>query len=228
VGKLAAGVAHEINNPLTAVLTFTHMLMRRNDLPDEVRSDLETVAAQTERVRKIVKNLLDFSRQTALSPEPLNVNTLIEESVKLMENQALIKGVDLSFSGDRDLPLFTLDHNQCQSVLINMIINALDATPAGGRIEIEAGQARHEGAQGVEIRISDTGSGIAPEHMDKLFDPFFTTKEVGKGTGLGLAVSSGIVQRHGGAISVRSKPGRGTTFTVWLPHHPAKAGEDGP
>ena len=228
VGKLAAGVAHEINNPLTAVLTFTHMLMRRNDLPDEVRSDLETVAAQTERVRKIVKNLLDFSRQTVLSPEPLNVNSLIEESVKLMENQALIKGVDLSFSGDRDLPLFTLDHNQCQSVLINMIINALDATPAGGRIEMAAGQARHDGAQGVEIRISDTGSGIAPEHMDKLFDPFFTTKEVGKGTGLGLAVSSGIVQRHGGAISVRSKPGRGTTFTVWLPHHPAKAGEDGP
>lgn len=221
VGKLAAGVAHEINNPLTAVLTFTHMIMRRDDLPDEVRSDLETVATQTERVRKIVKSLLDFSRQSALSAEPLNVNTLIEESVKLMENQAMIKGVNLSFTGDPELPLFTLDHNQCQSVLINMIINALDATPAGGRIEIEAKQARDEGTQGVEISISDTGSGIALEHMDKLFDPFFTTKEVGKGTGLGLAVSYGIIQRHGGTISVQSEPGQGTTFTLRLPYKPA-------
>ncbi|WP_035219526.1 sensor histidine kinase [Desulfatibacillum aliphaticivorans] len=217
VGKLAAGVAHEINNPLTAVLTFTHMILRRTDLPGEVRSDLETVASQTERVRKIVKSLLDFSRQSALTPESLDVNGLIQESVKLLENQALIKGVSLSFRGDDDLPLFTLDHNQCQSVLINMIINALDATPSGGKISIQTKRASLENANGVEIKISDTGTGIAPEHMDKLFDPFFTTKEVGKGTGLGLAVSAGIIQRHGGSISVNSTLGEGTAFTIWLP-----------
>ncbi|ACL03858.1 histidine kinase [Desulfatibacillum aliphaticivorans] len=217
VGKLAAGVAHEINNPLTAVLTFTHMILRRTDLPGEVRSDLETVASQTERVRKIVKSLLDFSRQSALTPESLDVNGLIQESVKLLENQALIKGVSLSFRGDDNLPLFTLDHNQCQSVLINMIINALDATPSGGKISIQTKRASLENANGVEIKISDTGTGIASEHMDKLFDPFFTTKEVGKGTGLGLAVSAGIIQRHGGSISVNSTLGEGTAFTIWLP-----------
>lgn len=220
VGKLAAGVAHEINNPLTAVLTFTHLILRRKDLPDEVRADLETVASQTERVRKIVKNLLDFSRQTALTPEPIDVNRLIEGSVRLLENQALIKGIHLSFKGDDNLPVFILDHSQCESVLINMIINALDATPSGGKIEIQTRKTDINNAGGVEIRISDTGSGISLDHMDKIFDPFFTTKAVGKGTGLGLAVSAGIVQRHGGTIKVQSKPESGTTFTIWLPHQP--------
>ncbi|MFA6008437.1 MAG: cache domain-containing protein [Desulfobacteraceae bacterium] len=220
IGKLAAGVAHEINNPLTAVLTFTHMILRRKDLPDEVRSDLNTVASQTERVRRIVKSLLDFSRQSALAPEPLDVNRLIMDCVHLMENQALIKGVTLSFTGDDDLPSFTLDHNQCQSVLVNMIINALDATSMGGTIDIQTRKAFVDAESGVEISISDTGSGIAPEHMNKLFDPFFTTKEIGKGTGLGLAVSAGIIQRHGGTIKVQSKPKEGTTFTIWLPHKP--------
>ena len=220
VGKLAAGVAHEINNPLTAVLTFTHMILRRKDLPDEVRADLNTVASQTERVRRIVKSLLDFSRQSALAPEPLDVNRLIMDCVNLMENQALIKGITLSFTGDDDLPSFTLDHNQCQSVLINMIINALDATSMGGTIDIQTRKAFVNHESGVEISISDTGSGIAPEHMTKLFDPFFTTKEIGKGTGLGLAVSAGIIQRHGGTIKVQSKPKEGTTFTIWLPHKP--------
>ncbi len=223
VGKLAAGVAHEINNPLTAVLTFTHMILRRKDLPDEVRSDLETVASQTERIRGIVKSLLDFSRQTVLTPEPLDINRLIEDSVRLLENQALIKGIHLSFTGDDDLPVFTLDHNQCQSVLINMIINALDATSSGGKIEIQTQKTGTADDSGVEIRISDTGSGISPDHMDKLFDPFFTTKEVGKGTGLGLAVSAGIIQRHGGTINVHSKLESGTTFTLWLPHQPINA-----
>lgn len=220
VGKLAAGVAHEINNPLTAVLTFTHMILRRKDLNAEVRSDLETVAAQTERVRKIVKSLLDFSRQSALSPESIDVNLLIEESVRLLENQALIKGISLSFKGDKELPAFILDHNQCSSVLINMILNALDATSSGGKIEIKARKSERDGKSGVEIVISDTGSGILPEHMDKIFDPFFTTKEVGTGTGLGLAVSAGIIQRHGGRVKVQSKPDFGTTFTIWLPHKP--------
>ena len=222
VGKLAAGVAHEINNPLTAVLTFTHLILRRKDLPAEVRTDLETVATQTERVREIVKSLLDFARQTAITPEPMDINGLIEDSVKLMKNQAHIKGVALAFTGAEGLSDFTLDRNQCQSVLINMIINALDATPADGRIDIRTRQTDTDtdNGRGVEITITDTGSGIPPDHMEKLFDPFFTTKDVGKGTGLGLAVSAGIIQRHGGTIKVKSKPGAGTTFTLWLPQDP--------
>ncbi len=217
VGKLAAGVAHEINNPLTAVLTFTHLILRRKDLPDEVLKDLEIVKTQTERVRKIVKSLLDFSRQTVIKPESTDINRLIEDSIGLMKNQALIKDVNLSFEGASNLSTLTLDRNQFQSVLINMIINALDATPSGGFIEIQTMNVIQDDEKGVEIKISDSGTGISEEDLDQLFDPFFTTKEIGKGTGLGLAVTAGIIERHGGTIKVWSQEGEGTTFTIWMP-----------
>ena len=226
VGKLAAGVAHEINNPLTAVLTFTHLILRRKDLPDEVLKDLEIVKTQTERVRKIVKSLLDFSRQTVIKPESTDINRLIEDCVGLMKNQALIKDVNLSFLGTNNLSPLTLDRNQFQSVLINMIINALDATPSGGFINIHTMNANKEKEHGVEINISDSGTGISEENIDQLFDPFFTTKEVGKGTGLGLAVTAGIIERHGGTIKVRSLEGEGTTFTIWMPRRVSGAPSD--
>jgi two-component system, NtrC family, sensor kinase len=220
VGRLAAGVAHEINNPLTGVLTYTHMLLRRKDLDPEVRADLTTVAAATERVRKIVKGLLDFSRQTKLDPEPTDINRLVSTAVSLMENQALVKGVMVKFLQGDALPLVTLDRSQMQSVLMNLIINALDATEPGGSIKIfTAAALSGDGAaqKGLEITVADTGTGIHPDHMAKLFDPFFTTKTVGQGTGLGLSVSQGIVQRHGGHIRVQSELGKGTRFFVWLP-----------
>jgi len=226
VGKLAAGVAHEINNPLTAVLTFTHLILRRDDLPDEVLKDLEIVKTQTERVRKIVKSLLDFSRQTVIKPEPTNINRLIEDSVGLLKNQALIKDVNLTFQRTSNLPTLTLDRNQFQSVLINMIINALDATPSGGHIDIQTTKANKDNEDGMEIEITDTGTGISEEDLDLLFDPFFTTKEVGKGTGLGLAVTAGIIERHGGTIKVRSQEGEGTTFTIWMPRRVSGAPSD--
>lgn len=220
IGKLAGGVAHEINNPLTGIFTFTHMLLKRNDLPEEVRSDLEVIAQETERVRKIVKGLLDFSRQTELDREPTDVNRLVRHTLSLVENQALIKGVDLTFQPGEGLPMITLDRNQMQSVLLNILINALDATGPGGNITVSTGigiSAKSPGQKGVEIVVTDTGCGIPPEHIDKIFDPFFTTKEVGQGTGLGLSVSYGIVERHGGTIWVQSQVGRGSSFTVWLP-----------
>jgi len=220
VGRLAAGVAHEINNPLTGVLTYTHMLLRRKDIGDDIRSDLQTIAESTERVRKIVKGLLDFSRQTKLDQEPTEINRLIRTVISAMENQALIKGVSIEFDSGEDLPMLTLDRNQFQSVLVNLIINALDATEPGGSIRVSTGislSASDAGKKGVEIAVTDTGCGISPEDLDKLFDPFFTTKEVGQGTGLGLSVSFGIVQRHGGTIRVQSEVGRGSTFTIWLP-----------
>nr|NJM01906.1 two-component sensor histidine kinase [Desulfobacula sp.] len=217
IGKLAAGVAHEINNPLTPVLTFTHLILRRKDLPEEVRRDLEIIAFQTERVRRIVKGLLDFSRQSRLDREFLNPVPMLEECVRLMENQALIHGVTLNYTSHGELPVSKLDRNQIQSVMVNLILNALDATDPGGKIDLASKPVRADGAQGIEICVQDTGVGIAPEHIDKLFDPFFTTKEVGKGTGLGLAVSAGIIERHGGGISVKSEPGKGSLFTIWLP-----------
>jgi two-component system, NtrC family, sensor kinase len=220
VGKLAGGVAHEINNPLTGIFTFTHMLLKRKDIPEEVRQDLETVAQETERVRKIVKGLLDFSRQTELDREPTDVNRLVRFTLSLVENQALIKGVSLNFEPGEGLPMITLDRNQMQSVLLNIIINALDATDPSGSITVTTGigvSTSKPGQNGIEILCTDTGCGIPPENLNRLFDPFFTTKDVGHGTGLGLSVSYGIVERHGGTIWVQSKLGKGSTFKIWLP-----------
>jgi two-component system NtrC family sensor kinase len=220
IGKLAAGVAHEINNPLTGVLTFTHMLLRRKDIGHDVRSDLQKIVHATERVRKIVKGLLDFSRQTKLNPEALDVNRLVRSAISLVENQALVKGLNLNFEPGEDLPRLTLDRGQLESVILNIILNAFDATEPGDSITLSTGisvSANQTHHKGVEIVVTDTGCGIPPEHLDKLFDPFFTTKEIGQGTGLGLSVSYGIVERHGGTIRVQSEVGRGSTFTIWLP-----------
>ncbi len=220
VGRLAAGVAHEINNPLTGVLTFTHMLLRRKDLDAQVQADLQTIAVSTERVRDIVKGLLDFSRQTRLEPEPADVNALIQHTLSLVTNQTLMKGVIFCFDPGDGIPLRTLDRSQMQSVLLNIFLNAIDATERGGHVNVSTHLTVSTGklnARGIEIVVADTGCGIPPENLDKLFDPFFTTKEVGKGTGLGLSVSLGIVQRHGGTIRVRSKVGQGSTFLIWLP-----------
>lgn len=220
VGRLAAGVAHEINNPLTGVLTYTHMLLRRKDIPPDMRSDLQIIVEATERVRKIVKGLLDFSRQTKLDPEPIDINRLVSSAISLIENQALVKGVTINFNPGENLPQVTLDRSQIQSVIINIIINALDATEPGGHIRIfTAASLSGNGAaqEGIEITFADTGCGIPPENLNKLFDPFFTTKGVGQGTGLGLSVSLGIVQRHGGHIRVQSEVGKGSRFFIWLP-----------
>jgi two-component system NtrC family sensor kinase len=217
VGRLAAGVAHEINNPLTGVLTFTHMLLKRQDIDAEMREDLQTIAAATERVRRIVKGLLDFSRQSKLEPQSTDLNELINATIPLVANQALVKGVLFCFDAGPNIPLRTIDRNQFQSVLLNIIINALDATQQGGHIDITTRLALSEGSKGIEIGIEDTGHGISAEHLDRIFDPFYTTKEVGKGTGLGLSVSQGIVERHGGSIRVQSQVGKGSTFTIWLP-----------
>jgi len=220
VGRLAAGVAHEINNPLTGVLTYTHMLLRRKDIAADVRSDLQVIVEATERVRRIVKGLLDFSRQTKLDPEPTDINRLVAAAISLIENQALVKGVAIKFNPGENLPEVTLDRSQIQSVLINVVINALDATEPGGNIRIfTAASLSGNGValKGIEITVADTGCGVPPENLNKLFDPFFTTKTVGQGTGLGLSVSLGIVQRHGGHIRVQSEVGKGSRFFIWLP-----------
>lgn len=222
IGRLAAGVAHEINNPLTGVLTFTHLLLRRKDLPEDVKQDLRTIADSTELVRDIVKGLLDFARQTEINPVQTDINRLINNTIQLAGNQALVKGVLLCFHPDGNLPTKVLDKNQMESVILNMLINAIDSTEKGGHIVISTNLAlppeiKPYAEQGIEIKITDTGCGIPPENLNKLFEPFFTTKEVGKGTGLGLAVSYGIIERHGGTINVKSKINEGSIFTIWLP-----------
>jgi two-component system NtrC family sensor kinase len=225
VGRLAAGVAHEINNPLTGTLTFTHLLLRRTDLPEGAHKDLEVIARSTERVRDIVRGLLDFSRQTQLAPETIDLNELVRHTISLVENQALIKGIRLGFEAGDGLPKLTADRSQIQSVILNIVLNAIDATDSGGAITVGTAAAvvadarREDGSArgGIQIVVTDTGSGIPPENLPRLFEPFFTTKEVGKGTGMGLCVSLGIVEKHGGTIRVTSTVGRGSTFVIWLP-----------
>lgn len=220
VGRLAAGVAHEINNPLTAVLTFAHLLLERKDLPEDARSDLKTISDATERVREIVRGLLDFSRQSTMNPETTDINELVTNAVALLENQAAVKNISLTFKpGDR-IPDIKIDRSQIQSALINIILNAIDATDSGGTVLVLTGisvASNKPDQRGLEIMVSDTGHGISDADMDKLFDPFFTTKDAGKGTGLGLAVSLGIIERHGGNITVRSKVGEGSAVTIWIP-----------
>ncbi len=163
VGRLAAGVAHEINNPLTGVLTYTHMLLRRKDLNEEVRADLQTIAEATERVRKIVKGLLDFSRQTKLDREQVDVNRLISNTIALMENQALLKGIGMVFKPGDDLHMVNMDRSQFQSVLLNILINALDATKPGDSITVSTSNSpvmNEAGQEGIEISLADTGCGI--------------------------------------------------------------------
>lgn len=220
IGRLAAGVGHEINNPLTGVLTYTHMLLKRKDLSKDVRNDLEVIAESTDRVRKIVKGLLDFSRQTKLDPESTDINRLMEATIKLIENQALLKGVGIRFTRAEKLPILVLDRSLIKSVFLNILINALDATQPSDEISVNTATAfssENAGVMGVKITIADTGCGIPSENLTKIFDPFFTSKEVGEGTGLGLSVSFGIIKKHKGNIKVQSEVGKGTRFVIWLP-----------
>jgi two-component system NtrC family sensor kinase len=196
------------------------MLLRRKDLDDEMKADLTTIVKATERVRTIVKGLLDFSRQTVLAPEPTDINELVRSAVELVENNALVKGVKLSFKPMEGLPVRRVDRSAMQGVLLNIIMNALDATRASGSILVTTNLgyfAKTAEEKTIEISVTDTGQGIPPENLDRIFDPFFTTKDVGQGTGLGLSVSSGIVERHGGSIHVQSAVGKGSTFTIRLP-----------
>ena len=215
LGRLAAGVAHEINNPLTGVLTFSSLLLRHTDENDPQREDLETIVHETNRCKEIVKGLLEFSRQTEPQKKRGDVNEIIREALSLMENQALIHNVKIVQELNGDLPGIVVDTDQIQQVFVNVILNALDAMPEGGTLRVRSDSASEGHA--VQVAFGDTGHGIPPEHIDKVFDPFFTTKSPNKGTGLGLAVSYGIIERHGGKIEVESEGGVGTTFMIALP-----------
>ncbi len=215
IGRLAAGIAHEINNPLTSVLTFSSLLLRKAE--DSQKDKLDIIVAETTRCRDIVRRLLDFSRQTEPKKVLCNLNLLFENALSLTYNQLKARENVVTVDKDlRELPLLQVDPNQMLQVFVGMIINALDAmAKEGGRLGIKTGVS--EDATAAEILISDTGCGISKENLEKVFDPFFTTKEVGKGTGLGLAAAYGIVDGHGGSIDVESEVGKGTSFVIRLP-----------
>jgi two-component system, NtrC family, sensor kinase len=212
VGKLAAGVAHEINNPLTCVLTNSSLILA--DLPpgDPRREDLQSIVDETLRCRKIVKGLLDFARQTKPQKQDLNLNKVVEDVLALVRNQASFHNIATHTELDPNLPSVLADTDQMRQVVLNIVLNAADAMPHGGTLRIRSYFESRE--KQVALRISDTGPGIPAEIQNKLFEPFFTTKKTG--TGLGLAIAYGIMERHKGELQVESSLGHGTTIVVIL------------
>jgi len=215
LGQLAAGVAHEINNPLGAVLMYTHLALEDLEEKDALRQNLEKAVAETSRCKDIIKGLLDFARQTEPKVEESNVNEILERTLGVVENQALFQNVKITKVICPSLPQVSMDVSQIQQVFTNIVLNAAEAMEGKGELTVISGMAPD--SEYIEIEFTDTGCGIPPEDCEKIFDPFFTTKEVGRGTGLGLAVSHGIIARHKGSIEVKSEPGKGASFIIRLP-----------
>jgi two-component system NtrC family sensor kinase len=220
IGKLAATVAHEINNPLFGILTYARLILReivKHDIParDEIAEQLQTIERESKRCGDLVKNLLTFSRQAPSHREPNDLNTVVHRAVLLVKHKLAMQNIELVERLAQDMPPIECDANQIQQVVLVLLVNASEAMPKGGRVEVSTqfDSAAEQGA----VRVHDTGSGIPPEVLPHIFDPFFTTKEELNRTGLGLAVAHSIVEQHAGEISVRSTPGEGTEFQVTLP-----------
>ena len=213
VGQLAAGVAHEINNPLGSILIYSHLLLEDLEKEDPRRGNLEKIVNQATRCKKIVKGLLDFSRQTEPEIKPSDINTIVTEVLSLVERQAMFHNIKVIKKLLPDVPTILLDKNQIQQVLMNIILNAAEAMDGQGKLIVETSSDEEY----ARIKFTDTGCGISEENMKKLFQPFFTTKETGHGTGLGLSISYGIIRKHNGKINVSSEIGKGSTFTIVLP-----------
>jgi PAS domain S-box-containing protein len=221
IGLLAAGVAHEVNTPLTGVSSYTQMLLGMLPETDPKHALLQKVRRQADRASNIVNNLLNFSRTgSATEFVEVDVHRVLDDTLQLLETQLHRNQIEIERCYDPELPMALGNAGKLQQVFTNLILNARDAIPEGGRITLFTAATDRET---IVIEVADTGIGIAPENVAKIYDPFYTTKGVGRGTGLGLAVSYGIVQEHSGHISVESTPGRGTTFRITLPTAHARA-----
>jgi PAS domain S-box-containing protein len=215
LGKMAAGVAHQLNNPLSGIILFTKLVMEEYDLPQDALKDLDRVLYDANRAKDIVKELLKFARQTSHEMKPLDINDIISRTIFLLENQSIFHNIEIAKDLDMKLPLITGDSQQLNHVFMNTILNAADAMEGAGKLRLKSRFLSETGM--VRVEISDTGPGIPADVLPHIFEPFFTTKEQGKGTGLGLSIVYGIVESHGGSIRVESVPGEGATFIIELP-----------
>jgi two-component system NtrC family sensor kinase len=227
IGKMSAVVAHEINNPLAGILTYAKLIkkwidrgIKSDEQKREAMESLDLIANESKRCGELLQNLLSFSRTAPMNLSLSDLNGVVARTVRLAEHKAEISGVLLQVDLDRNLPPLHCDAAQIEQVALALVINAIDAMPHGGNLWIST---RTVPEEKIELLVRDDGVGIPPEILPHIFDPFTTTKEVGKGVGLGLAVSKGIVERHGGRIEVSSELGVGTTFRVILPMHTAAA-----
>jgi two-component system NtrC family sensor kinase len=215
LGKLAAGIAHEINNPLGGILIYSHLLLEEADKGGHEHENLKKIVKETTRCKEIVKGLLQFARPRDPEMIQTDINEILENSLSIMERQALFQNIELRKKYSNDLPKIVADSAQLQQVFMNIILNGAEAMDGKGKFTIKTSL---EGdRKNIHIEFTDTGHGINEEDKKRLFEPFFTTKEVGKGTGLGLAISYSIIQKHEGTINVKSEVGKGSTFTVTIP-----------
>jgi PAS domain S-box-containing protein len=213
IGRLSAGVAHEINNPLTTILTTSMLLQEETQPEDPMYTELETIAKETLRCRKIVTSLLDFARQSKPDKKEHNLNDIVKESLLLVKKQAAFKDVSVELDLAPQIPSVFVDKGQIQQALINLVLNAIAATAAGGYVRVLTRYVPEN--REITVAVTDNGEGIAENDLVKIFDPFFTTKD--DGSGLGLAITHGIIEQHNGSIDAKSRMGHGTTFTIKLP-----------
>jgi PAS domain S-box-containing protein len=226
LGKLAAGVAHQLNNPLGGITLFTKLLLEESDLSETVRGDLDRILNNAQRCRDTVKELLEFARQSRFEMRPQDVNKAIGRTLFLIENHSIFQNVQIEKILDPGLPQVQVDIQQFNHLLMNLIFNAAQAMEGNGKLTLTSAFVPKTGR--IRLSISDTGSGIPEDVLPQIFEPFFTTKEQGQGTGLGLSLAYSIVKNHGGTIDVETAPGEGTTFTLELPltHQDAKGEQD--
>ncbi len=228
IGQLAAGIAHELNNPLTGVLTFTSLLRKKLPEGSTDAEDLDLVIRETKRCAAIIRRLLDFAREKVPTKGFIALNPLVAEVVRLLDRPATLQDIEIRTELDPDLPQIWGDADLIKQVVLNIVVNATQAIADQGQVVVRTRRIgppadKPSAPQMVEIAVSDNGCGIPEANLQRIFDPFFTTKEVGKGTGLGLSVSYGIVKAHGGAIRVETKVGEGSTFRIQLPTADASA-----
>ena len=222
-GKLTSGIAHEVGTPLNIISGRAEIALRALPPEHAARADLEVIVGQIDRISGIIRSLLDTVRLQKPEIQRVALPPIVERLARLLDHLARRRGVTVGASLSEGLPDVAADPGHLQQVLLNLLMNALEATPPDGRITVEAWACPHDGRPGVAVAVSDTGSGIPTGALGRVFDPFFTTKPPGQGTGLGLAIARDIVREHGGTLAVQSRADLGTTFTLWLPEPEAAA-----
>jgi signal transduction histidine kinase len=225
-GKLCSSIAHEVGTPLNIIAGRAELMLRALPKDSPLREDLDVVIAQIDRISKMIRAALDPFRQREPERAAIAPGAVTEALRPLLQHFARTRGVNLAVRIPQDLPEIYVDPGHLQQVLINLLTNAIEATPAGGRVDVTGTHRVDDGRPGVTIEIRDSGSGIPPEVLPKIFDPFFSTKPVHDGAGLGLAICRDLVRSNGSEIQVASVPGEGTVFTVWLPEARAGAGKE--